>query len=106
GITITGDRPWVILRSMPTDGASSAPKIARRMGRRAFGGMIAATLALIAAHPGRVAGQEASARTFEITASRFKFEPAVIEVREGDEVRLNLHSADTTHGLEIKELKV
>jgi cytochrome c oxidase subunit 2 len=45
-------------------------------------------------------------RTFEITASRFKFDPAVIEVAEGDEVRLVLRSVDSLHGLAIKELKV
>jgi cytochrome c oxidase subunit 2 len=45
-------------------------------------------------------------RTFEITASRFKFDPAVIEVAEGDQVRLVLRSADSLHGLAIKELKV
>lgn len=47
-----------------------------------------------------------AARTFEVTASRFRFDPAVIEVTEGDEVRLVLRSADGTHGLAIKELKV
>ena len=45
-------------------------------------------------------------RTFEITASRFKFDPALIEVAQGDEVRLVLRSADSVHGLAIKELKV
>lgn len=45
-------------------------------------------------------------RSFEIVASRFKFEPALIEVTEGDEVNLVLRSADSLHGLEIKELKV
>jgi cytochrome c oxidase subunit II len=45
-------------------------------------------------------------KAFDITASRFKFEPEVIEVHEGDLVRLTVHSADTTHGLGIKELQV
>jgi cytochrome c oxidase subunit 2 len=40
-------------------------------------------------------------RTFEITASRYTFEPDRIEVQQGDHVRLILHSADTTHGLAI-----
>ena len=60
----------------------------------------------MAAAAGQATGQESEARTFEITASRFKFEPDTIEVTEGDEVRLTLHSSDTNHGLEIKELKV
>ena len=45
-------------------------------------------------------------RTFEITASRYRFEPSVLEVTEGDHVILTLRSGDTTHGLSIPELKV
>ena len=45
-------------------------------------------------------------RAFEMTASRFKFEPAMLQVSEGDRVRLTLRSMDTEHGLEIKKLKV
>jgi cytochrome c oxidase subunit 2 len=41
-----------------------------------------------------------------MTASRFKFEPAMLQVSEGDRVRLTLRSMDTEHGLEIKKLKV
>jgi cytochrome c oxidase subunit 2 len=55
------------------------------------------------------AGGRASAgevRTFEITASRYRFDPPSIEVGEGDVVRLLLHSADTTHGLAIEALGV
>jgi len=40
----------------------------------------------------------------EITASRYRFEPARVEAREGERVRLVLRSADTTHGLKIKGL--
>ena len=43
---------------------------------------------------------------FEITASRFKFDPPVLEVTEGDEIHLTLRSADGTHGFAIKELRV
>ena len=39
---------------------------------------------------------------FEVTASRYKFDPARIEVRQGDVVELVLRSADTDHGLAIK----
>jgi cytochrome c oxidase subunit 2 len=45
-------------------------------------------------------------KSFEVTASRFRFEPAVLEVAEGDTVVLTLRSADTTHGLAIKALGV
>jgi cytochrome c oxidase subunit 2 len=47
-----------------------------------------------------------SVKSFDITASRFEFQPATIEVTQGDRVKLTLHSADTTHGFAIAELKV
>jgi len=85
------------------------------IGRRAPGGRswatrgllvgLAATAAIVAT---RAASQEEAppVKSFEIVASRFKFEPALIEVTEGEEVYLILRSADSVHGLEIKELKV
>jgi cytochrome c oxidase subunit 2 len=45
-------------------------------------------------------------RRFEVTASRYEFEPARIEVGRGDVVELVLRSADTTHGIAIKAYKV
>ncbi len=42
----------------------------------------------------------------EITASRFAFEPATVDVAVGERVRLVLKSADGVHGLEIKKFKV
>jgi cytochrome c oxidase subunit II len=51
---------------------------------------------------GAVASGAESAQRFEVTASRYKFEPARIEVRQGDVVELVLRSADTDHGLAIK----
>ena len=41
-------------------------------------------------------------RRFEVTASRYRFEPARIEVARGDVVELVLRSADTDHGIAIK----
>ena len=49
---------------------------------------------------------EPGVKSFEVTASRFKFEPAVFEVTEGDTVALTLRSSDTVHGLTIKALGV
>ena len=43
---------------------------------------------------------------FEIVAKRFSFEPATVEVIEGDTVRLLVRSADGPHGVEIKAFKV
>ena len=45
-------------------------------------------------------------RAFTITASKYQFDPARIEVTEGDTVRLVLRSADGTHGLAIHEFYV
>ncbi|HXB53771.1 MAG TPA: cupredoxin domain-containing protein [Vicinamibacteria bacterium] len=56
--------------------------------------------------PARAPGEPPKPRSFDITASRFQFEPARLEVSEGDAVRLTLHSTDTTHGFGIKELTV
>ena len=73
--------------------------------KRGFLVGLAATAAIVAT---RAASPEGALpiRSFEIVASRFKFEPALIEVTEGEEVNLILRSADSVHGLEIKELKV
>ncbi len=56
--------------------------------------------------PARARGEQPASRSFEITASRIQFQPARLEVNEGDAVRLTLRSTDTTHGFGIKELKV
>lgn len=45
-------------------------------------------------------------KVFEVVASRFAFEPATIEVVEGDRVRLLVRSADGPHGVEIKAFNV
>jgi len=43
---------------------------------------------------------------FEVTASRYKFDPARIEARQGNVVELALRSADTDHGIAIKAYAV
>jgi len=45
-------------------------------------------------------------RDIEMVASRFKFEPETLQVKEGDRVRLMLRSTDTEHGFSIKKLNV
>jgi cytochrome c oxidase subunit 2 len=45
-------------------------------------------------------------RIIEVTARRFAFEPAEIEVAVGEPVRLMVRSADGIHGIEIKKVKV
>ena len=44
--------------------------------------------------------------TIEMTAKRFAFLPAQVEAVEGDEVTINVRSADGTHGIEIGKLKL
>lgn len=45
-------------------------------------------------------------REIPVVAQRFAFEPARIEVTEGERIRLVVSSADGVHGLEIKKFKV
>ena len=45
-------------------------------------------------------------RVIEITARRFAFDPADIQVAVGEPVRLIVRSADGVHGLEVKKLKI
>ena len=82
---------------------------------RATGRRTVVAIGLAAALGGAAASEAMRAQTeqtgqgvksFEVRASRFKFEPAVLEVTEGDTVVLTLRSADTTHGLAIKALGV
>jgi cytochrome c oxidase subunit 2 len=64
----------------------------------------AAALGVLMAAP--VARGEAAERSFEVTASRFEYQPSLIEVDEGDHVVLHVRSTDTKHGLSIKEYKI
>lgn len=47
-----------------------------------------------------------SIRTIDITVSRYAFSPERVELQLGERVRLNVVSADRTHGFEVKELGV
>ena len=42
----------------------------------------------------------------QVVARKYTFEPAAIEVTAGEQVRLVIRSADTTHGFAIKKLKI
>jgi heme/copper-type cytochrome/quinol oxidase subunit 2 len=55
-----------------------------------------------------MAGQASSrpVKTIEVVAQRFSFTPDRVEVNRGDHVRLVVRSADGTHGLAIKRLKL
>ena len=80
--------------------------------RRSFsrvGGVIAG-LAVITAAAGdaltRAESLPARTVTVEMIAKRFAFLPEQVDVVEGDEVTINVRSADGTHGFEIGKLKV
>lgn len=45
-------------------------------------------------------------RVIEVVARRFAFEPARIEVTEGERIRLVVTSADGVHGVAIKKFRV
>jgi cytochrome c oxidase subunit 2 len=51
------------------------------------------------------AGWAQAPKVVEVTASQFRFDPAVIEVSEGDHVVLRLRSSDSVHGFAIKAFK-
>ena len=42
----------------------------------------------------------------QVTAKKFAFEPAMIEVTAGEPVRLVLRSADAVHGFAIRDLNI
>jgi cytochrome c oxidase subunit 2 len=73
------------------------------------GGWAAAVVAIgvsVGAVLARAESRPPQAVTIDVTAKRFAFEPDRVEVTEGDEVTLNVTSADGTHGIEIKTLKI
>jgi cytochrome c oxidase subunit II len=45
-----------------------------------------------------------SPRTIDVKLSRYAFSPERIEVRVGEQVRLNVVSVDRAHGFRVKEL--
>src|SRR5215207_10042177 len=67
---------------------------------------IVALTVVLAGGPLPAAEPAAEVRSFEIVASKYKFEPSVVEVTEGDRVVLTMRSSDSTHGFGIKEFKV
>ena len=54
----------------------------------------------------RVASAQEAARTIEIHAKRFSFEPAEITIKKGETVTLALTSDDVQHSLVVEDLGV
>jgi cytochrome c oxidase subunit 2 len=74
----------------------------------AFAGVSAAVAAVFAVS-GMASGQPAAsaARTIEVSAGEYKFQPDVIEAAEGERIVLKARTTDgKKHGLSIKELGV
>jgi cytochrome c oxidase subunit II len=74
--------------------------------RKRLLGVVPWTVVLGLLPAGAVSSAAKATQRFEVTASRYKFDPARIEVRQGDVVELVLRSADTDHGLAIKAYAV
>lgn len=69
-----------------------------------FARAVAATVVACAvafAGDGPARSGDATVHAFEIAASRFQFQPEVLDVPQGELVRLTLRSTDTTHGIAI-----
>ena len=45
-------------------------------------------------------------REIAVVAKRFAFEPASIEVIEGERIRLRVSSADGIHGIQVRKLRI
>jgi cytochrome c oxidase subunit II len=63
-------------------------------------------LSVTQAASSRQAASPDGPREIEVVARRYAFEPAEVEVTEGETVRLLVRSADGPHGIEIKQFKV
>jgi cytochrome c oxidase subunit 2 len=71
----------------------------------AAGAAILVCMGLAAAPPG-ARGNAQEPRVIEVVARKFAFEPARIEITEGETVRLMVRSADGVHGVGIKKFKI
>lgn len=65
---------------------------------RALGGFLIAGL-LVAFAPLPVPRPSPTERTFQVEASSFEFNPAVLNINPGDRVTIELTSTDVVHGL-------
>lgn len=88
------------MHDLPTPRRNAAVRTRRPL----FVVLVASALAFAGGLPLLVSADDATpgeTRRFEVTASRYAFDPDRIEVRQGDHVELVLRSADTIHGLAI-----
>jgi plastocyanin len=65
--------------------------------------LLGSALLLCSAGP---TGQQTPHHVFEVTARRYAFEPADLEVHEGDLVRVTMRSADIPHSMVIDAYRI
>ena len=51
--------------------------------------------------PAIAAAQNSAPRVIEVSAKKYEFTPAEIQVKKGERVELRVHSADQAHGIKI-----
>jgi cytochrome c oxidase subunit II len=60
-----------------------------------------ASVATGIAAPGSAPQSDASAKTIEVSAKKYEFNPGEIRVAKGTRVELKVHSVDDTHGVKL-----
>ena len=53
-----------------------------------------------------VSGSGENVKEFNLVAKKWSFEPAIVEVRKGDLIRLNINSVDVVHGFAIADFGI
>ena len=71
-----------------------------------LGASFAAALAVLVARAPSASAASAQERIVAVTAERFKFTPAVIELKAGETVVLEITSLDRKHGFQVPDLNV
>ena len=81
-------------------------RAARRVGP--IFAVAAAVTGLLVEHSTRSAAQDQAPtpRPFSVTAKRYRFEPARIEVFQGDVVRIDLQTEDIAHSWTVDEYRI
>jgi cytochrome c oxidase subunit 2 len=68
--------------------------------------LFALLLSVAVIQTGKITHAQEPARTIEIHAHRFSFEPSEITLKRGETVKLSLISEDVTHSLVVPELNI
>ena len=74
--------------------------------RRFLTGLVAALFGVFTGSRAGAATQEPAEKTFEISARKYAFSPARLEVRQDDLVRVTLTSQDIPHSFTIDKYRI